>query len=139
MTTDHLLVVLKQILPLMSGYAYLLNKEGVFITCTRSQAILFGLTAPEDINNKTSKSLPAFQNNPELLVSWDAINQQMIKNETSVDCEEPIKDAEGNLIVLKYHKMPLFNDKDHFIGLLSVAIDETINNFHSKLTNSNDC
>lgn len=138
MTTNHLLVVLEQILPLMPGSAYLLNKNGIFIACTRSQAILFGLKVPGDVSNKTSENIPIFRNHPELLISFDAINQQMIKSAIPVDCEEPIKDTDGQLIVIKYHKIPLLDNKNNVIGLLSVSVDELINNRFCKPMVSNN-
>ena len=58
MGTNYLFSTLEQILPLMAGFSYLLDKDSHYKACTRSQALLFGLKAPQDIVNKRIKACP---------------------------------------------------------------------------------
>ena len=127
MGTNYLFSTLEQILPLMAGFSYLLDKDSHYKACTRSQALLFGLKAPQDIVNQTNKSLPLYQNHPELLNTLDAINHQMMQSKVPLKFDEPVKNQDGKLMVIKYHKIPLLDNKNGLIGVLSLLVDEPSN------------
>lgn len=129
---------LEKILPLMPGYAYLIDKNGHYIACTRSQALLFGLNDPEDIVYKKNSNLPLFQSRPELINTLDAINLRMMQSKIPLQYDEPILDKEGKLIIIKYHKIPLFDNKHLLIGLLSLCVEEPSNNILHKSVSANE-
>ena len=130
--------LLEYILPLMTGYAYLLDKDSHYKGCTHAQALLFGLADPQDIVNRTNRSLPLYQNHPELLNTLEAITHQMMQSKVPLQFDEPVKTREGKLMVIKYHKIPLFDNKNLVIGILSLLVDEPANAPPASIHSPND-
>ena len=88
MKTNQVMSLLEHILPLLPGYAYLQNKDGQYITCTNSQALLWGLSTPKNIVNQTNATLPLVQKHPELINTLDSIYQRILKSKTALHFEE---------------------------------------------------
>lgn len=127
MGKNPLFSTLEQILPLMIGYSYLMDKDCHYKACSRSQALLFGLNVPQEIVNQTNTSLPLYQNYPEIRNTLDAINHQVLQSKVALQFDEPITNQEGKLIVIKYHKIPLLDHKKNVIGILSLWVDDPSN------------
>ncbi len=115
--------LLEHVLPLMPGYAYLQNKNGQYVACTRSQALLWGLKEPKDIVNQTNATLPLFQKYPELMNTLDGIHQRIIKSKVALHFDEPVHYQDEHLIVIGYYKIPLF-EQNRLVSILSLVIDD---------------
>ena len=131
-----MVTLLEHILPLIPGYAYLQNKEGEYIACTHSQALLWGLKEPKDIVNKTNATLPLVQKHPNLMNTLDGIYQRILKSKTALHFEEPVYQGE-QLIVINYYKIPL-SEQNRLVGILSLVIDDPNHPIPIKPNSPND-
>lgn len=121
MSSSHFLSILEQIVPLIPGYAYLQDKNLCFRSCTIAQAQAFGLTHPQEITGCTTNAIPLFVQHPELLNTINAINTQMLHATAHLTCEEPTLNTKNHLILMTYHKIPLLDEQQTLVGLLSLG------------------
>lgn len=110
----------ENILSLMPGHVYWLNKYNVYLGCNNEQAISAGLSSREDIVGKRNTELP-WHAQAEAL---DKVNLEVLKTgiaQTEIETADMI----GGQKIYLSQKVPLFNKKKEIIGLLGVSLDIT--------------
>lgn len=127
MAKNHLFSTLEYIIPLMPGYVYLVDEKNQYKACTRAQALLFGLGSPNDIVNQTNSTLPLLKGHHELINTLDALYHQIQLSKIPSQVEEPVINQEGKIQVVTYHKIPLFDNKGDWVGILSLIVDDLSN------------
>lgn len=110
----------ENILSLMPGHVYWLNKYNVYLGCNNAQAANAGLGSREDIVGKRNSELP-WRAQAEAL---DKVNLEVLKTgiaQTEVETADMI----GGQKIYLSQKVPLFNKRKEIIGLLGVSLDIT--------------
>lgn len=110
----------ENILSLMPGHVYWLNKHNVYLGCNNEQASSAGLRSREDIVGKRNSELP-WHAQAEAL---DKVNLEVLKTGIAQTEVETADTIDGQKIYLS-QKVPLFNKKKEIIGLLGVSLDIT--------------
>ena len=113
--------VLENIIAVMPGNVYWMDKEGVYLGCNDNEARSVGLSSRKDIIGKRNIDIPGFVV-PEVL---DPINQAVIAQGKAVVAEEPAVLADGTQAVFLSNKVPLRNSKGDVMGMLGISFDIT--------------
>jgi two-component system, OmpR family, aerobic respiration control sensor histidine kinase ArcB len=116
---------LENIIALMPGHVYWVDREGVYQGCNDEQAKSAGLAARENIIGKRNADLPwNLHSNvvPELL---DKVNDGVMACGKSKMIEEPAKLNNGTTKTFLSSKVPLKDSEDRVIGLLGISVDIT--------------
>ncbi|MBT7338962.1 MAG: PAS domain-containing protein, partial [Candidatus Jacksonbacteria bacterium] len=115
------LETLENIISIMPGNVYWLNRDGVYLGCNDHQATLIGLASRKDIVGKRNVEIPGFLI-PEVL---DKYNQQVIEGGKSIVIEEPAVLPDGSDAVYLSTKVPLRNSQNEIVGIVGISIDIT--------------
>lgn len=110
----------EEILALMPGHVYWVDRNNVFRGCNDLQAKSARLNSRKEIIGKTNFDMP-WQDRAEEL---NKINNVVMETGVAHTSEEYTVMADGTTIYLS-HKMPLRNHHSEIIGLVCVAIDIT--------------
>jgi two-component system aerobic respiration control sensor histidine kinase ArcB len=119
-TTDRL-EMLENIIGLMPGHVYWLNKEGIYLGCNDNQAKSSGLSSRKEIIGKRNIDIPGFVI-PEVL---DPINEEVIKNGKTIIIEEPAVLQDGTQATFLSNKVPLHNSQKEIIGMVGISFNIT--------------
>lgn len=120
MNKNATLSAIEQIIPLLSGFVYLLDKDGVYYCCTPMQALLFGLNSHHEIFGKTNQTLPFFEKQLALRKKLDIVQKKTIKNGLTVPYKLSIQES----IFIDYYKIPIFDKKKRIVGLVGLSFDK---------------
>jgi PAS domain S-box-containing protein len=115
------IVMLKEIILLMPGNLFWMDKHGSYLGCNNNLATLHKLSTPHEIIGKVNAELIE----PKIAEYLDAINQEIVVTNKDAFIEELGLDVDGNRAVYLSHKMPLHNGKGEVTGILGVAFDIT--------------
>ena len=115
------LKTLENIIAVMPGNVYWLNKEGIYLGCNDNQAKLIGLSSRKDIVGKRNVEIPGFLI-PEVL---DKYNRKVIETGESITVEEPAVLPNGTKAMFLSSKVPLHNANNEIIGIIGISIDIT--------------
>lgn len=110
----------ENILALMPGHVYWLDKNNVFLGCNDLQAKNAGLASRKDICGKTNYDLPWKEQAEEL----NQLNKQVMTTGVTHTAEEYVVMEKGIAIYLS-QKTPFRNKKNEVIGILGISIDIT--------------
>lgn len=111
---------LRDIISIMPGHIYWLDRHNIFRGCNIEQAKSAKLASPNDIIGKTNYDMLW----KEQAASLDAINLQVMETGTPYSCEEIALMATGVRTYLS-QKVPIKNQKGEIIGLLGISVDIT--------------
>ncbi len=118
--TENRLATLENIIAVMPGNVYWMNKEGVYLGCNDNQAKAIGFSSRDEIIGKRNADIPGFLI-PEIL---DPINAAIMNFGKTIITEEPAI-LNGAPATYLSHKVPLFNGLREIIGMVGVSIDIT--------------
>ena len=110
----------ENILGLMPGHVYWLDRNNVYLGCNDIQAKQAQLTMRQDIVGKKNKDLP-WKNQAEEL---DRLNKEVMETGVARTEVEHAVMANGDGVYLS-QKVPLCNEQNETIGLLGISIDIT--------------
>jgi two-component system, OmpR family, aerobic respiration control sensor histidine kinase ArcB len=110
----------EEILSLMPGHVYWLDKNNVYLGCNNIQAAHAELSSRHEIIGKTNNHMPWKDQASEL----DKVNIEVMESKIPASKIEYAKMDNENKIFLS-HKVPLLNKKNESIGLLGISIDIT--------------
>lgn len=118
--TENRLAMLENVIAVMPGNVYWMNKEGVYLGCNDNQARAIGFSSRDQIIGKRNSEISGFLI-PEVL---DPINEEIMNFGKTIITEEP---AILNGVSATYlsHKVPLLNGKGEIIGMVGVSVDIT--------------
>lgn len=107
---------LENIIALMPGHVFWLDRDGIYQGCNNAQAAFLNLASPHEIIGKTtSEILPIPQ-----AADIDRNNVQIMEADVAALCEE----TDGKSIYLS-SKAPLHNQQGDVTGLLGISMDIT--------------
>ena len=119
------LEMLEQIIALMPGHVYWVDKTGAYLGCNNLQAESAGLSTRQDIVGKHNKDLPWNYRSSELPEVLDVVNNQVMETGETVSLEETGTLKNGKKIIFLSNKAPLFNLKGEIVGMVGISIDIT--------------
>jgi len=110
----------ENILALMPGHVYWMNRDNAFLGCNNLQAQHAGLSSRHEIIGKRNSDMMWKNQAKEL----DDMNSKVMETGENVTVEEFAVMMNGPATYLT-HKIPLRNDKNEIIGLLGISLDIT--------------
>lgn len=113
--------MLENIIAIMPGTVYWMNRDGVYLGCNDNEAKAIGLKSRQDIIGKRNIDIPGFLV-PEVL---DPINQKIMQTGESLILEEPARLPNGTMGTFLSSKVPLKNKEGDVIGLVGISFDIT--------------
>ena len=119
-TLDRL-EMLENIIALMPGHVYWIDKNGVYQGCNDNQAKSIGLASRKEIIDKRNIDMPGFLI-PEVL---DPINEEVMRTGRTITAEEPATLLDGTPAIYFSTKTPLFNHDNETMGMVGISIDIT--------------
>jgi PAS domain S-box-containing protein len=119
--TNNKLKMLEDIIAVMPGNVYWLDKNGVYLGCNDNEAEAVGLASRHDIVGKRNIDIPGFVI-PEVI---DRANDQIMKSGEAIIIEEPAILKDGTEATFLSSKVPLKNDQGEVIGMVGISIDIT--------------
>jgi len=114
---------LENIIAMMPGHVYWLDKNNAFLGCNDQQARTIGLATRNDIVGKTISDFQNKENTKKIL----AINNKVMNTGMPYTAEEKAFLADGTEGYYLSKKTPLYDRENKVIGLLGISIDITEN------------
>jgi two-component system aerobic respiration control sensor histidine kinase ArcB len=118
--TDRL-KMLENIIAIMPGNVYWMNREGVYLGCNDNEAKHVGLSSRKEIIGKRNIDIPEFIM-PEVL---DPVNKKVMEEGKSIHLEEPAILHDGTTGTFLSSKVPLYDDRGNVTGMVGISIDIT--------------
>lgn len=119
--TEDRLEMLENIIAMMPGTVYWMDKNGIYLGCNDNEALAIGLKSRKDIIGKRNIDIPGFLI-PEAL---DPINDEVMREGKSILLEEPAILADGTKAIFLSNKQPLYNNRKEIIGMVGISFDIT--------------
>jgi len=116
---------LEDILALMPGHVYWMDRDGVYQGCNDAQAKSAGLKNRKEIIGKHNKDLPWNYHTDILPEALDKINQEVLESGKTIVTEEPAQLANGEQATFLSSKVPMRNQANEVIGMVGISIDIT--------------
>lgn len=122
---DDKLNMLENIIAMMPGHVYWIDREGSILGCNDQQARSAGLKSRKDAIGKYNRDLPWNINKDALVKELDSTNQNLMLNKTTYTAEEPATLSDGTQATFLSHKTPLYNSRGEVTGMVGISIDIT--------------
>ncbi len=119
------LELLDNVIAMMPGHVYWMDKNSVCLGCNNIQAISAGLKSRKEIVGKRNKDLPWNAHTKNLPQELDSINQKVMEIGQAIMLEEPALRDDGTAASFLSTKSPLRNKKNEIIGVVGISIDIT--------------
>lgn len=119
------LEMLENIIGLMPGHVYWVDRTGFYLGCNETQAKSAGLSSRKAIIGKKNRDLPWNYNTSALPETLDNINRSVIETGSTISVEEPAVLQDGTELTFLSHKVPLRNHQGSVIGMVGISIDIT--------------
>lgn len=115
------LAMLDNIISVMPGNVYWMNKNGVYLGCNDNEVAAVGLASRQDIVGKKNIDIPGFVM-PEAL---DPLNEEVLEKGRSITVEEPAILRDGSQAVFLSKKVPIHDSHGEIAGLVGISFDIT--------------
>lgn len=115
---------LEYIIANMPGYVYWKDKHSKYMGCNNNLAKVSGLKNPSEIIGKTDYDFEWGKEQADQFVKDDREVMETRITHTS-EYQLPVKRFDGNYLIVRTDKMPLYNEKGNVIGVLAIAVDVT--------------
>ena len=115
----------ENIISLLPGHVYWMNKQGVYLGCNDQQAQSAGLSSRQEIVGKTNSELPWNYNSKMLVRMIDEANQTVMETGSIISLEEPGMLPDGSEATYLSTKVPLHGTDGSVTGLVGISIDIT--------------
>lgn len=115
------LEMLENIIAIMPGTVYWMNREGMYLGCNDNEARAIGLSSRKDIIGKRNVDLPGFLI-PEVL---DPVNEKVMANDKAIILEEPAMLRDGTEATFLSNKVPIHDREGVVVGMVGISIDIT--------------
>lgn len=119
-TLDEL-AILENIIAVMPGNVYWMDRDGVYLGCNDNEAKAVGLKSRRDIVGKRNIDISGFVI-PEVL---DPINEEVIAKGQTIVAEEPAALIDGTQAVFLSTKTPMYDSQGEVVGLVGISVDIT--------------
>lgn len=115
----------ENIIALMPGHVYWLDRDGVYQGCNDLQAQTCGLASRDEIVGKTNKDLPWFSKKNVGPTMIDFTNDEVMEAGVSKTIEEVSILDDGEEAIFLSKKEPLKDEDGKVVGLLGISFDIT--------------
>ncbi len=115
----------ENLLSLMPGNVYWIDRNGVYLGCNDQQAKAAGLKDRTEIVGKRNQDLPWNYQAGSLPEDLDRVNREVIESGEPKTIEEPATLKGNKKTMFLSSKVPLRNKQGEIIGLLGISIDIT--------------
>lgn len=119
------LEMLENIIAMMPGHVYWVDRSGCYLGCNDIQAKLAGLDSRKEIVGKHNRELPWNLNAGKLPSELDTINEEVMEKRESIVLEEPAILRDGTKATFLSSKVPLLNQNNQVIGMVGISVDIT--------------
>ncbi|WP_131777789.1 PAS domain-containing sensor histidine kinase [Legionella fairfieldensis] len=123
MIAHPMLAALEQLIPLLPGFVYLLDKQGHYRSCNPLQAVFFGLATHDAILGQTNQTLPFFEKQTTLRVQWDRIHHQILHTGKPALFKTSVLEVTTPDSFTEYTIIPVFDQKRQVVGLMGLSFD----------------
>lgn len=113
--------MLENIIAVMPGNVYWMNKKGIYLGCNDNEAKAVGLQTRQEIIGKRNADILGFVI-PEFL---DEVNKKVMESGNLVIAEEPAVLNDGTQATFLSSKVPLRNQHGEITGMIGISIDIT--------------
>ena len=117
----------ENLIAIMPGHVYWLDRKGVYLGCNDQQAYSAGLKSRKEIVGKINAELPWNYHANTLPEALDRINQEVMESGIPRVLEEPGILPDGTKAVFLSNKIPLKDQRGEIIGLVGISVDITEN------------
>lgn len=117
--------ILDNIIGLMPGHVYWVDRIGTYMGCNDNQAKSAGLCSRKEIIGKRNKDLPWNSNIISLPEALDKVNKEVMETGKIVTLEESAITNDGNREIYLSNKVPIYNRKKEIIGMVGISVDIT--------------
>lgn len=126
---------LEYVIANLPGYIFWKDKNARYIGCNNNLANLLKLKENSEIFGKCDHDFD-FIWGKELADQFITNDQSVMQTKEIHTCEYllPIKRSDGNSLVVRTDKIPLYNEKDEVVGILAISIDITDQKLSEKIT-----
>ncbi len=120
--TQDKLDMLENIIAVMPGTVYWMNRQGIYLGCNDNEAKVIGLASRKNIVGKRNIDLPGF-----LIAEFlDPINEKVMSTGEPITLEEPAVLQDGTHATFLSSKVALKNSRDIVVGMLGISVDITV-------------
>lgn len=116
---------LEQVISVMPGHVYWMNKDNVYMGCNDNQAKSSGLRSRLEIVGKRNADLPWNLDAGSLPDELERINREVMESGETRVVEEPATLADGTRVIYLSSKVPLHNEKNEISGIVGISLDIT--------------
>lgn len=120
------------IISLMPGHVYWVDRDGIYQGCNDAQAKSSGLSDRAEIIGKRNKDLPWNCNAKAIPEMIDKVNQDVMEAGTTMVIEEPAELSDGTKAVFLSSKVPIKNKDNRVVGMVGISIDITNSKIQEK-------
>ena len=115
------LQMLENIIAVMPGNVYWMNRDGVYLGCNENQAKVLGFKSRDEIVGKRNVDIGGFF----IAEALDPVNKEVMTTGRTIVVEEPAKLSNGTVAIFLSSKVPIRNATNEIIGMLGISIDIT--------------
>lgn len=117
--------MLENIIAVMPGHVYWVDKEGRYLGCNDNQAQSAGLSLRKEIVGKRNQDLPWNSDAGALPEELDSVNKEVMGKGIIKVLEEPATLKDGRKIMFLSSKAPLRNSRNEVTGMVGISLDVT--------------
>jgi PAS domain S-box-containing protein len=119
--TSNRLEMLENIIAVMPGNVYWINKDGVYLGCNNNEAKAIGCASRKEVVGKRNVDIPAIKM-PTLL---NKVNKKVIETGNGISLEETAILPDGTQATFLSNKVPLKDNNGEVTGMVGISIDIT--------------
>ncbi|MSP53365.1 MAG: response regulator [Gammaproteobacteria bacterium] len=119
--TEKRLKFLDDIMAVMPGNVYWLDRNGIYLGCNNNAAKVVGLKSRQEIVGKRNVDIPGFVI-PNII---DSVNEQVFERGETIVTEEPANLLDGTTATFLSSKVPIKNSNEQVVGMVGISIDIT--------------
>ncbi len=121
MDADQLALSFKDIIEMLPGHVYWLDRNNVFLGCNKQQAEFLGFKDSSEVIGKTNHDM-FYHDNAD---TCNQINNRVMSSGQLHHLEEPVTRADGKELVFLSTKVPLRDNQGSIVGILGISFDIT--------------
>lgn len=119
--TQDKLDMLENIIAVMPGTVYWMNRAGAYLGCNDNEAKSIGLASRKEIIGKTNVELLGFL----VAQPFDSVNEKVMKTGEPIILEEYTVLQDGTEATVLSNKVALKNNRNEVTGMLGISVDIT--------------
>lgn len=120
-STMNRLKILENIIAIMPGKVYWMDKDGLYLGCNDNQAKSIGFSSRQDIIGKCNSDIYE----PNTAQACNSLNKEIMETGKILTIEESISSKDGQNTINLSTKTPLYDYNNKITGMVGVSLDIT--------------